>query len=109
MYMETDWEDSFVLGPVNGDEIVPGTKRATTVQPNGETNEWIPYFMVFKAPSEHTFDGRQTDLELQFYHRTPEGVFLTEERNDWNGRRLDGKLMAVSIFFDRLHGGNEDN
>ena len=61
--------------------------------------------MVFRAPSEHTFEGKQTDLEIQFYHRTPEGF----ERNYWDGRRLDGLLMGTSIFFDRLHGGNEDN
>ena len=109
IYIEEGWDESFVLGPVKGDEIVPGTKKASTVGPSGETHEWVPYFMVFKAPSEHTFEGRQTDLELQFYHRTPEGMYITEERNDWDGRRLDGMLMATSIFFDRLHGGNEDH
>ena len=65
--------------------------------------------MYFRAPSEHTFEGRHTDLELQFYHRTPEGLIRTDERNDWDGRRLDGKAMVISIFFDRLHGGNQDN
>ena len=65
--------------------------------------------MVFKAPSEHTFEGRHTDLELQIYHFSEEGMFINEERNDWDGRRLDGKLMAISVFFDRFHGGNEDN
>lgn len=97
------------MSPVNGTEIVPGTKKATTVRPGDDTREWVPYFMLFKAPSEHTFEGRHTDLELQIYHRTPEGLYETEERNDWDGRRLDGMLMATSIFFDRLHGGNEDN
>lgn len=104
--------NSYVLNPVNGDEIVPGTKKASTVQPDGELHEWVPYEMYFRAPSEHTFEGRHTDLELQFYHRTPEGIIrsgTTSGRNDWDGRRLDGKLMATSIFFDRLHGGNEDN
>jgi hypothetical protein len=61
--------------------------------------------MVFKAPSEHTFEGKHTDLEIQFYHSTPEGF----NENFWDGRRLDGLLMGTSIFFDRLHGGNEDN
>ena len=36
-------------------------------------------------------------------------MFITEERNDWDGRRVDGMLMATSVFFDRLHGGNEDH
>ena len=113
MYID-DHLESFVLNPVNGDEIVPGTKKASTVQPDGELHEWVPYEMYFRAPSEHTFEGRHTDLELQFYHRTPEGIIKGDadgstQRNDWDGRRLDGKLMAVSIFFDRLHGGNEDN
>ena len=61
---EKGWDDSIVLVQVDGAEAVPGTKRATTVQPDGETHEWIPYFTVFKAPSEHTFEGRHTDLEM---------------------------------------------
>ena len=46
------------------------------------------------------------DLEMGFIHRTPEGISLEEA---FNGQRLDGKLMIMSVFFDRLHGGNEDN
>ena len=46
------------------------------------------------------------DLEMGFIHRTPEGI--TEEEA-FNGQRLDGKIMIMSVFFDRLHGGNEDN
>ena len=63
-YIERGWDDAFALIHVGGEEIVPGTKRATTVQPDGETHEWIPWFTVFKAPSEHTFEGRHTDLEM---------------------------------------------
>ena len=50
--------------PVQIDEIVPGTKRAQTVDHNGEASEWIPWSFAFRAPSEHTFEGRQMDMEL---------------------------------------------
>ena len=62
--------------------------------------------MVFRAPSEHTFEGRHMDLELQFAHRNPEDF---NPETDLDGRGLHGKAMILSVFFDRLHGGNEDN
>ena len=62
--------------------------------------------MAFRAPSEHTFEGRQMDLELQFAHRNPEDF---NHETDLDGRGLHGKAMILSVFFDRLHGGNEEN
>ena len=97
---------SFVLEPVNLDETVPGTKRAQTVQTNGEVNEWVPARMLFRAPSEHTFEGRHMDLELQLIHRSDEPITDEESFLD---KRVDGRLMVTSVFFDRLHGGNQQN
>jgi hypothetical protein len=63
--------------------------------------------MVIRAPSEHTFDGKHMDVEMQFYVRRPEPILDVKEM--LRAGSLYGNIMAVSVFFDRLHGGNEDN
>lgn len=49
--------------------------------------------IVFHAPSEHTFDGENYDLEMQIIHED----FENEE------------LAIVSVFFDVEKGGEEEN
>ena len=69
---ENDFWESLTFTQVDIEDTVPGTKRVQTNQINGDSTEWVPYLMVFRAPSEHTFEGRHMDLELQFTHRNPE-------------------------------------
>ena len=35
-----------------------------TTDRDGRLSEWVPWAMVFNAPSEHTITGKQMDLEL---------------------------------------------
>ena len=106
IYSIDDQWDSFGFMQVDVTDTVPGTKKVQTYQANGESTEWVPYMMLFRAPSEHTFEGRHMDIELQFVHRHPEDFNV---QTDLDGRGLHGKGMILSVFFDRLHGGNEDN
>ena len=51
-------------------------------------------YITFHAPSEHTYLGQHFDLEMQIYHSK---VNETDP------------AAAISIFFDRKHGGNQVN
>jgi hypothetical protein len=62
--------------------------------------------MLVRAPSEHTFEGRHMDVEIQFFQRRPEPI--SDYKKVLEGR-LDGVFNVISVFFDRLHGGNEHN
>ena len=60
----------------------------------GNMTVFTPTHFTFHAPSEHSIEGNFYDLELQIEHRYAE----------------DGWLGAmVSVFFDRVAGGNRDN
>ena len=52
-----------------------------------------PEYLTFHAPSEHTFDGKNYELEMQIYHK---------EQNSDN-------YAVVSIFFDSTLGGSDTN
>ena len=54
-----------------------------------------PLELQFRAPSEHTVDGTQYDVELQIIHQY---------------KGTNGQMgAAIGIFFDREAGGNRDN
>lgn len=72
-------------------DFVHGTMRLTA--DSGAFSNFIPVNMHVHAPSEHTIDGENYDLEIHFVH--------TYE---------DGSLGAVlGILFDMQHGGNQEN
>lgn len=54
--------------------------------------DYVPVSFELRSPSEHTVDGLTYDLELQFLHATN-----------------SGENAIISIFFDREHGGTEEN
>ena len=54
--------------------------------------DYVPVSFELHSPSEHTVDGLTYDLELQFLHATN-----------------SGEIAIISVFFDREHGGTEEN
>ena len=60
---------------------------------DGSMSQFVPAQFHLHAPSEHTFDGVNRDLELHFVHTYVGGAL--------------GAVIGVS--FDRKAGGNEDN
>ena len=60
---------------------------------SGSKSDFVPLNLHVHAPSEHTIDGVNADLEMHFVHTYP-----------------DGSLGAViGVFFDRKMGGTDDN
>lgn len=60
---------------------------------SGMKSDFKPKNLHFHAPSEHTVDGHNYDLEIHMVHLYPDGS-------------LGG---VVGIFFDRQAGGNYSN
>ena len=56
--------------------------------------DYIPVSFKLLSPSEHTVDGLTYDLELQFLHEHATN---------------SGEIAIISVFFDREHGGTEEN
>ena len=60
---------------------------------SGGKSDFVPLNLHVHAPSEHTIDGVNADLEMHFVHLYP-----------------DGSLGAViGVLFDRKMGGTNDN
>jgi len=53
------------------------------------------------APSEHTVDGKNYDLEMHFVH-----LVNQSEATDYSGV---ADFAVIGVFFDRVAGGNTDN
>ena len=76
---------------------------------------FIPDYMRFHSPSEHTVDGQHYDLEVQFYHEIStntlhnSGVFSQRPWNEDPSKPVVGAMIAV--FFNVAKtvngGGNE--
>lgn len=63
--------------------------------PNGKLQHFKPMQIDLHAPSEHTIEGRQYDLEMQIVHHY---------------KGTDSHLGAIiSIFFDTIKGVNDNN
>ena len=101
-----DVTDSFLLYHVPWE--IENPKKMRTVDHEGIDHEWVPVYFTFRAPSEHTFDGKHMDLELQFLHRN---ILKNDfqEIIDPSKTRIDDSIMILSMFFDREAGGEETN
>jgi carbonic anhydrase len=60
------------------------------------SSSFTPLQFHFHAPSEHTVDGKQYDLEVHFVHK-----YKDSDPAEFGA--------VVGVFFDRTAGGNEDN
>ena len=40
----------------------------TITKPDGSSDVWVPKNIHFHAPSEHTFNGKQYDVEMHIVH-----------------------------------------
>ena len=60
------WIDLELAKPdyTNMSEIYEDVEFVKTTDRDGRLSEWVPWRMVFNAPSEHTIAGKQMDLEL---------------------------------------------
>ena len=83
-----------------------GNDSVKTYDETGRESKWVPWWSDFKVPSDHTVNGKQMDLEFQMTFQRPGGVGH-DVWMSWE-RRLDGKMMTMSVFFDRRV-ANEDN
>ena len=57
---------------------------------DGSSSTFVPLQLHFHAPSEHTIDGKQMDLEMHIVHTYKD---------------TGGLGAVIGIFFDREHGG----